>query len=254
MHILPLPLPTAAAALLIFAASQANALTLYDPAGGLPAAQGWSTVSSATAGSDTFIAGRLRTDTTGVGVSQHGHFRGATTLDTVGGFVLQFSLQVISETTNTPNRAGFAVLLQGQDQSKSLELAFVDNRVWALQYTFGAPDNGFVQGEGVAFDTTAAFRQYTLTVQNNLYSLTANGQPLLSGAMRDYPTLPNSLGTLVYGQSNLLFFGDNTSQASGIADVGSITLSPVPEPGAAALLLAGLAALTWRARAAVQRR
>jgi opacity protein-like surface antigen len=248
MHILPLQ--SAAAALLVFAASHAGALTLYDPASGLPAAQGWSTVSSATAGSDTIVAGRLRLDTTGVGVSQHGHFRSATTLDTATGYVLQFGLQVRSESTSTVNRAGVALLLQGQDQTKSLELAFLDDKIWALRYTFAAPDNGFVQGEGVAFDTSSVFRNYTLTVQNNAYSLSADGQPLLSGLMRDYPTLPNSPGTLVYGQSNLLFFGDNTSQASGVFDVGSIVLSPVPEPGAAWLLLAGLSGLAWRARRA----
>jgi len=35
-----------------------------------------------------------------------------------------------------------------------------------------------------------------------------------------------------------------------VFDVGSISLSPVPEPGAAALLLAGLGGLAWRRRSA----
>ena len=235
------------AIVLAAAAAHAGAVVLYDPAAGVPGAQGWNTVSSATAGSDTVASGRLRLDTTGVGVSQHGHFRGATTLDTSTGFILQFGLQVVSETTNSANRSGFAVLLQGQDQTKALELEFLDDKVWALQYMAGGADNGFVQGEGAALNTTSVFRTYALTVQNNLFSLTADGQALFSGALRDYPTLSGSPGTLVYGQSNLLFFGDNTSQASGVFDVGSIVLSPVPEPGAAALLLAGLAVLGWRA-------
>lgn len=236
-----------AAVLFTAAMSEAGAVTLYDPAAGLPNAQGWTVASSATAGSETLVAGRLRVDTTGAGVSQHGHARGAV-LDTAQGFVLQFGLQVLSESTNNANRVGFVLLLQGQNQAKSLELAFLDDKVWALQYTLGAPDNGFVQGEGVAFDTASALRNYTLTVQNDLFALSADGQPLFAGAMRDYPTLPGSPGTLVYAQSNLLFFGDNTSQARGVFDVGVLTLSPVSEPGPAALWLAGLAALRWHAR------
>jgi len=246
-------LPSLAAVSFAVAVSNAGALTLYDPAGGLPNAQGWTTTSSAAAGSDTLVSGRLRVDTTGTGVSQHGHGRLAA-LDTVTGFTLQFGLRVISESTNSVNRAGFALLLQGQDQSKSLELAFLDDKVWALQYSLGSPDNGFVQGESAPLDTVSSLRNYSLTVQNNLFSLSADGQALFSGAMRDYPSLPGSLGTLVYNQSNFLFFGDNTSQARGVFDVASIILTPVPEPGAAALLLAGLAVVAWLRRGSARPR
>ena len=239
-------LPFLAAVSFAVAVSNAGALTLYDPAGGLPNVQGWTTASSATAGSDTIVAGRLRIDTSATGVSAHGHARGSLALDTAAGFVVQFGLQVLSESTDNDNRAGFVLLVQGQDQTKALELAFLDDKIWALQWVAGWPDNGFVKGESAALNTSVSFRNYTLTVQNNLFSLSADGQALFGGAMRDYRTLPTSPGTFIYGQSNVMFFGDNTSQARGVFDVGSISLSPVPEPGAAALLLAGLAGLAWR--------
>ena len=238
-----------AAVSIAVAVSNAGAVTLYDPAGGLPSSQGWATASSATAGSDTIFAGRLRTDTSAAGVFAHGHAKGSLVLDTAAGFVVQFGLQVLSESTDNVNRAGFVLLVQGQDQTKALELAFLDDKIWALQWVAGGLDNGFVQGESAALNTTASFRNYTLTVQNNLFSLSADGQALFGGAMRDYPTLlPGSPATVVYSQPNLIFFGDNSSQARGVFDVGSITLSPVPEPAAAALLLAGLAGLAWRFR------
>ena len=51
---------------------------------------------------------------------------------------------------------------------------------------------------------------------------------------------------LVYGQSNSLFFGDNSSRGQAVTALGAINLSPVPEPAAAMLLVAGLCLLATR--------
>jgi len=237
-----------ALAVLCVVAQGATAVTLYDPALGLPNAQQWATASFPTPGSDTLVGGRLRIDTTNGTTLQHGH--GRTTplaLDTVGGFTLAFGLQVLAESHDSVNRAGFSLLVQGADQTQSLELSFWGDQVWALQYTAGGADGGFLNGGGALLNTTSSFRAYELVVQNNAFTLLADGSPVMNGAMRDYPTTANPL-TAVYGFSNYLFFGDDTSQARAVVDVGAITLTAVPEPAPMALWLAGLAGLAWRRR------
>jgi hypothetical protein len=222
----------------------ASAVTLYDPAAGLPGAQGWTPGFFPVPGSDSLVGDHLRIDTSGT--SQHGHFRTApVALDTVAGFTLNFGLQVIAETHGAAtNRAGFSLLVQGQDQAQALELSFWGDQVWALQYQPGGADGGFVRGDFATLDTQSSFRAYALTVKNDQFTLRVDGIAVLSGPMRDYPTLASNPATQVYASSNLVFFGDDTSQASSKVDLGSITLAPEPAPSA--LLAAGLVVLAWR--------
>jgi hypothetical protein len=232
-------------------AAPAAALTLYDPAlGTLPAAQGWTTAGSGTAsGVQSLVGGLLAMDTTLSGVDAFGNGRRSPqALDTDAGFRLGWQLQLTSETHTSDNRAGFSLLVQGQEQAKSLELGFWENRIWALQYVLGGADSGYVQGAGVAFDTTGALRNYALTVQNDQFSLTADGVPLLDGALRDYPFNRASPATIVYSLPSYVFFGDNSSRGLSSANVGAIQLLPVPEPSAALLLAAGVGLVVWRAR------
>lgn len=232
--------------LLLCAAQPVSAVTLYDPAlGSLPAAQGWSTLGNGTSGSQQVVAGLLQVDTTVSGVSAFGSGRSTSQpLDTVGGFRLQFGLQVLAEEHGSTNRAGFSLLLQGADQTQAVELGFWQDSVWALAYQTGGTDNGFVRSETASFDTTAALRQYALTVQQGRFSLQADGVDLLSGALRDYPML--GLSTMPYGFSSYLFLGDNSSRGESVVRLGAVNLLPVPEPTTIALWAAGLALLGWR--------
>ena len=230
------------------AATPAVALSLYDPSlGSLPGAQGWSTAASGGLGSQAVVGGMLQFDSTGIAVSAFGHGRTAPqVLDTVAGFTLHWQLQIRNEVHSSDNRAGFSLLVQGADQTQALELGFWQDSVWALGYSPGGADSGFVRAATAAIDTTAGLRSFSLTVAQNSFSLAADGVPLLSGALRDYPTL--GLSTLPYGFSSYLFFGDNSSRGESVAQIGAIDLLPVPEPATVALWAAGLGLLAWRQR------
>ena len=53
-----------------------------------------------------------------------------------------------------------------------------------------------------------------------------------------------------YTLPGFLFFGDDTSRAQSRAELGSVALAPIPEPGTVPLLAAGLIGLVWWRRRA----
>jgi len=82
--------------------------------------------------------------------------------------------------------------------------------------------------EGVSIDTTLA-RDYRLQIIDEEYRLFEGTTRLLAGALRTY-TSP----AISYSLPNYVYFGDNTTSASGSFLQGFITLesnlSSVPEP------------------------
>ena len=216
-------------------------VSLYDPAAGLPAAQGWTTASnpfSPPAGSDAIVAGpRLQIDTSASDSTQHGHGRGSpVVLDTAAGFTIDFQLQVNSETHASGDRSGFSLLVQGADPSKAVQLSFWEGVVWAS-------DAVFAKAESSAHTTTGALQSYSLQVAGNQFTLKAGATPLLTNVpLRDFPTTANPL-TAVYGFSNYVWLGDNTTSARALVELGAMTVTAVPEPASALLLLGGIAGL-----------
>jgi hypothetical protein len=251
-HRFTLPGLCTAVAFCALAAHTAGATVIYNPGQGVPGAQGWLTAGSGSgSGSQAVVNGLLAFDSTGSS-DAYGNgrfFPGA--LDTSAGFLLSWQLQLKSEEHTSDNRAGFSLLLQGQDQTKSLELGFWTDKVWALKYEAGGADSGYLRDAAAtaSFDTQSALHTYTLTVLNDQFSLEADNTLLFGGALRDYPTI--GLSTLPYLAQSFIFFGDDSSRGKSTANIGAIQLLPlqaVPEPSVALLVAASLVGLALTRR------
>lgn len=175
-------------------------------------------------------------------------------LDQTQGYTLTFTVQVLSEAHNSDDRAGFSLLVLGSD-GKDIELAFWADQIWAQNDGANDPTPGallFTHGEGAAFDTASTPVSYTLAVKANRYRLLANGAELLAGPLRDYqpPLVPGTNPLrLIYFSTNLIFFGDNTSDAGANAHIRAVSLTragepPPPQPTPTLLPRAYLPAIT----------
>lgn len=164
-------------------------------------------------------------------------------LDRSAGFRIEFGLRMVSENHTSPNRSGTSLIVL-DSQARGIELSFWTDTVFVKN-----ADIAFSQGESRALDTTVE-RRYALEFLGNTYRLTTPGMPTLDGPVRNYfaDAADNLLEQLVYGQTNYLFFGDNTTSAAASVLLRDLTLAPVPEPSQAALILSGLAILAWRAK------
>ncbi len=244
MPIFNTPVPALSLALALLTGA-AQAATLYDASlGSMPAVQGWTPLVVGAAPFQAVTVGlppAYALDTSGAGVSYFGNaLVGAPTLDTATGFDLSFNLKLVSETHSSNNRAGYSVVVVGTDPTRAVELSFWAGNIWVPDYNAADPDR-FVHGLDATFNPTGAFHTYLLSVRNQQYTLSTGATTLLSGALHDY-----TAGGFPYTQPNFLFFGDDSSRGTSSTELASVTLTPVPEPVPAALLLAGLAGLCWR--------
>lgn len=134
----------------------------------------------------------------------------APVLDRLAGYSVLFTAQVITETHAGNHRAGFSVTVLSTD-TLGIELGFWTDRVWAQ--AGGSAPNTFTQAEGAALNTTTGLITYTLMVDGDRYSLFADGQSVLSGALRDYTAFVGPINP--YQIPNFIFLGDNTTSARG---------------------------------------
>ena len=161
-------------------------------------------------------------------------------LDPAAGFRLGFELLIRDEDHGSNDRAGFSVILLGDDR-RGIELGFWENAIWAQD------GPAFTRAESAAFDTTSAGVLYELTILGLDYVLTADGTAILAGGVRDYT--PAAPFPDPYDVPNMLFLGDDTGSAGADVTLGRITLAtgpfaaPAPAPW---LLLTG--GLLWLAR------
>ena len=159
-------------------------------------------------------------------------------LDNSAGYTLSLTIATNSQTNSSNDRAGFSILVLGNDK-KGIEIGFRNpNTITSIPDIFALNDDStFTEGEqnpnlGGSLNT---LNTYELTVASNTYTLKNGSNPLLSGALRDYR--PNAVpGTLkqVYDTANFLFLGDDTTSAGGSVNIQAITLTTnpqsVPEP------------------------
>jgi hypothetical protein len=162
---------------------------------------------------------------------------GFPSLDPALGFTLHFTAEVFAESHTSPDRAGFSVILLGNN-GKGIELGFQSSTIFAQ-------NQGFTAGESVTTSLLAALTPYDLTISDGNYSLSASGTSLLSGAVRDYSSA-SGFGTDVYRSTNFVFLGDDTSSASATTYLGAISIETAPEPATFLLCLPVLAGLIKR--------
>jgi len=211
-------------------APTANALVvLYDASlGTTPSQQGWFYQSGGAP--ETFADGATTLDTTanksissGYFASQAGFF-GSTApvpvLDRASGYTLTFAVQVQQEdhTGSDKNgdtvgdRAGFSLIVLSSDK-KGVELGFWEDQIWIQNDGAAEPPTGtlFTHGEGATYNTTTGPIHYTLSIQGGTYQLSSGCATILRGNIRDYTAFNGP----PYTTSNFVFFGDDTTSASG---------------------------------------
>lgn len=208
------------------AAAASKATVLYD--GGLgttPNAQGWTYVGlptpTASGGATTLNTSASQQLQAGFSASQAG-FLGSTVtvpaLSRTSGFTVTFTVQVQAESHTGSDRAGFSVIVLADD-ARGIELGFWSNEIWAQE---GGTTKLFTHAEGAAFDTTSGLIGYELAIHGDTYALSSGGQPILSGAVRDYSAFSGTIDP--YETPSYLFFGDDTTSASASIRLAAIGL------------------------------
>jgi hypothetical protein len=146
-------------------------------------------------------------------------------LDRATGYQVLFTVQIMTETHTSTNRAGFSLLVESSDK-RGIELGFWANEIWAQE---GGSSRPFTHAEGASFTTTTDLIVYRLSVLGDSYTLAANGSTMLAGSLRDYTVAPPPpLPLNPYTTANLIFLGDDTSAAQARIKLRSVVVINAP--------------------------
>ena len=225
------------AAMAILVCSAARAVVLYDgSAGTAPESQGWLAYQQL-GGSPTHTTagGKTTLDTTSAMGIQAGYSNynlvvpvnpSFPSLSRTDGFVVSLDMKLLTESHSSNNRSGVSLIVLSNDL-QGVELAFWNNEVWVQS------GSDFQHAEGAAFNTTAATTTYDVAIHGTGYQVSANGNPILSGSVRNY-----SAFGLPYNLPNFVFVGDDTTSAQGSFEFSRLAV--VPEPATLAMPVIGL--------------
>ena len=206
--------------------------------------QGWVFYATSLNVTHTISQGTTLFDTTAVqndfagymAFINNGNFAHIPSLKRELGFTLSITLRVLTETHTTDkdgdgidDRAGFSIILLAEDK-KGIEIAFWPDEIWAQQDGAAEPPNGtlFTHGEGVNFDTMAGLVNYQLSIISDVYQLTVDDNLILAGPVRDYYGFERNPD--FYETPNLIFLGDDTSQAQAQVSIAEVSLIVVTPP------------------------
>ncbi len=168
-------------------------------------------------------------------------------LHRTSGYRMSFQLEILSESHSNSDRAGFSLIILSSDK-RGVELGFWTNEIWAQHDN--ATGDLFTHGEG--YTPGSAFSgeiSYQLDILGNGYSLRADNQQVLSGALRDYTSFIGLIDP--YETPNFIFLGDDTGSANAGVIIGQVTLetmTAVPLPTAVWLFGSALIGLLGIAR------
>lgn len=148
-------------------------------------------------------------------------------LDRTTGFQVNFTIQIEDETHSSDHRAGFSFIVLGQD-GQGIELGFWEDQIWAQadERTGGL----FTRAENAPFSASAGLTEYQVTVAGDSYALTANGETILTGPLREYSAFTGFPDP--YETPNFIFLGDNTTRAQTRVRLRFVSVLG-SEPGAA---------------------
>jgi hypothetical protein len=224
----------------------ATTTNLYDASGGLaPDASSWLKGQAGGTSSGTMVGtSYFDLDSSASNSIQVAYTRlTPLALNTATGYELDFTLQVADESHTSTNRGGFSIIAIGSSSTKSLELSFWTDHVWAYNYN---TTDGFTHGPDSAL--AAGMHNFSLQVTNQTYQLFVDNALDFSGSLQNY----TGSGLPEYSVPNFVIFGDDTTEASSDVHLSKISLSDqiVPEPSTFALVgLALLGTTRFRRRA-----
>lgn len=223
------------------AAPAADTVVLYDTGQGTtPDQQGWAYVTRpilTAKAQRSFADGLTRLDTTPV-MSEWAGFLSRLKvrnvslshprmpdLDRQAGYTVRFRLGVVQEEHTGADRAGFCIIVVGDDL-QAIELDFWTDEIWAQSgpHRLKPGEPLFTHTvERVKIDTTQ-LTVYELRIAGDSYSLWSGDRPVLSGPLRDY----SGHWHFAYRQANTIFLGDNSSRGSAVVEIGNVEVLATP--------------------------